>query len=74
MNKGINDLIKLIEKETSKSGGRRRHNNYQNKRQNKSSSGKFSFQPKINKKSQRISDTMDEATPHERIQKGNLSP
>jgi hypothetical protein len=58
MNKGINDLIKLIEHETSKTGDRRGYTDYseiEDRSRSRMLNDQFTFQPKINKKSQKIS-------------------
>ena len=52
MNKGINDLIKLIENETNKEDSKRMK---QKKRSRQKLYDQFSFQPKINRKSQKMS-------------------
>lgn len=73
MNKGINDLIQLIEKETHKAG-KKRKKQYGDKKANKGNKEEnYTFQPKINKKSQKISDKLDQQNPKsQRIHKGRV--
>ena len=51
MNKGINDLFKLIENETSKSSLKRKRRDFdvEKKSRSRMQDDQFSFQPKINK-------------------------
>ena len=60
MNKGINDLIRLIERETAKPDSKQRRDNQEQRNRRRGEDTKFSFKPKINKKSQRISNKISE--------------
>jgi len=72
MNKGITDLIKLIENQTSKPTPRHRKNESEPYVKSRASmQDQFSFQPKINKKSQKISMKSGDENNH-RIRKGKI--
>ena len=60
MNKGINDLIRLIERETAKPDSKKRRDNQEQRNRRRGEDTQFSFKPKINKKSQRISNKISE--------------
>mmetsp|Transcript_12030 Transcript_12030/g.10629 ORF Transcript_12030/g.10629 Transcript_12030/m.10629 type:complete len:198 (+) Transcript_12030:11-604(+) len=60
MNRGITDLIQLIEKETSKPSNRKKKDYQEQRDRRRKADDKYSHKPKINKKSQRISDKIED--------------
>lgn len=70
MNKGINELFKLIENETSRDKRRKQKLDGSHSVRSRMPNEQFTFQPKINKKSHQIS-AKDGQESSQRILKGN---